>query len=234
MKKILHRAHTRGKGDHGWLSTRYSFSFSDWYDPSRMGFGALRVLNDDTVAPASGFPMHGHTDMEIITIVTKGSLTHRDSLGNVGHISEGKVQVMSAGTGVVHSEYNASITETLTLFQIWIETGKSGTAPRYAEAHIPQGSEGDVVLLVGPEESGAPATILQQAFISQAQLSPHSPCTYTLQKTGQGVYVFVVNGTISVAGEKLGRRDALGISGTDSLYIAAAEPSTILLIEVPL
>ncbi len=234
MKKILHRANTRGKGEHGWLSTRYSFSFSDWYDPSRMGFGALRVLNDDIIAPASGFPMHGHKDMEIITIVTKGSLTHRDSLGNIGHISEGEVQVMSAGTGVVHSEYNTSATEPLTLFQLWIETGNPGAAPRYGEAKIPTGSKGDSVQLVGPEGSTAPATILQNASILQAFLTPHSPFVYRLQKEGRGIYIFVIDGTISAAEETLGARDAVGVSDTDSLEIIAVEPSQILLIEVPL
>ncbi len=234
MKKLLHRANTRGKGEHGWLSTRYSFNFSDWYDPSRMGFGALRVLNDDIIAPASGFPMHGHKDMEIITIVIKGSLTHRDSLGNIGHISEGEVQVMSAGTGVVHSEYNASATEPLTLFQLWIETGTPGAAPRYGEAKILPGAEGSLVQLVGPEESDAPAKILQNASISQAFIIPDSPLTYTLQKAGRGVYVFVIDGTISAAGEKLGARDAFGVSDTESLDITAIEPSHVLLIEVPL
>ncbi len=234
MKKLLHRANTRGKGEYGWLSTRYSFGFANWHDPSRVGFGALRVLNDDTIAPASGFPMHGHADMEIITIVAAGTLTHRDNLGNIGTIGAGEVQVMSAGTGIVHSEYNASATESLSLFQLWIQTGERGASPRYGEAKRSDIRAGEITQLAGPLGSGAPATILQNALISRAHISPSAPITYSLSSKDQGLYVFVLDGTLSVEGEKLGSRDAIGVSEFNALEISAAEPSNVLLIEVPM
>lgn len=235
MEKVLHRADKRGRGDHGWLSTRYSFSFADWYEPARMGFGALRVLNDDTIAPASGFPMHGHRDMEITTVVTSGTLTHRDSLGNTGVVHAGDVQVMSAGTGVVHSEYNASPAEPLTLFQIWIQTKKSGEAPRYDQKSFGIVRAGDgIAPLVGPIDGESPLAIRQDAFISRAAIDADHPGEYRLHKEGNGVYIFVIEGTAEAAGERLSARDALGVSDTDAVTITAAAHADILLIEVPM
>ncbi len=235
MEKILHRADKRGRGDHGWLSTRYSFSFADWFEPARMGFGALRVLNDDTIAPASGFPMHGHRDMEIITIVTHGTLTHKDSLGNTGTVNAGEVQVMSAGAGIVHSEYNASPSEPLALFQIWIQTGKVGSAPRYDQKSFKAlRAEDGVVPLVGPLGGTCPLGIRQDAFIARAIINAEHPCEYRLHKEGNGVYVFVIDGAAEVAGERLRARDALGISGTDTVDVAAEAHADVLIIEVPL
>lgn len=233
MKKLLHRANTRGKGEYGWLSTRYSFSFADWYDPSRMGFGALRVLNDDTIAPASGFPMHGHKDMEIITVVTQGSLTHHDNLGNVGHISEGEVQVMSAGTGIVHSEYNASPANPLNLFQIWIQTGRPGAAPRYGETQRSE-QEGGLIHLVGPEGGNAPATILQDASISKAIFVPDTSISYQLSGENRGVYVFVIDGTLVMDKEKLGPRDGMGATEATSIELHSVGKAAALIIEVPM
>ena len=232
MEKILHRADKRGRGDYGWLSTRYSFSFGDWYEPARMGFGALRVLNDDTIAPASGFPMHGHRDMEIITIVTGGTLTHKDSLGNIGTVKAGEVQVMSAGSGIVHSEYNASPSEPLTLFQVWIQTEKEGSAPRYDQKSVAPAD--GITPLVGSMGTGSPLEIRQDAFIARASVDAEHPHEYRLHKKENGVYVFVINGDAEVAGERLHARDALGVSGVDSLDITADAHADILLIEVPL
>src|SRR5690606_12496739 len=142
------------KGEHGWLSTRYSFSFANWYDPSRMGFGALRVINDDRIAPANGFGAHGHRDMEIVTIVTKGTVRNEDSMGSRGTVPAGDVQAMSAGTGVVHAERNDSPDEELTLFQIWIETARPGAVPRYAQKPFGLGShEPGLTLLVAPTDA---------------------------------------------------------------------------------
>jgi hypothetical protein len=131
LKTELHKADKRGKGDYGWLTTRYSFSFADWYDPSKMGFGKLRVLNDDVIAAGAGFGKHGHRDMEIITVVTKGAVHHEDSMGNSGVVKAGEVQVMSAGSGVMHSEQNNSETESLELFQLWVESSARGITPYY-------------------------------------------------------------------------------------------------------
>lgn len=235
MEKVLHRAQKRGERDYGWLSTRYSFSFGDWYEPARMGFGALRVLNDDTIAPASGFPMHGHRDMEILTIVTSGTLTHKDSLGNTGVVRAGDVQVMSAGTGIVHSEYNASPNEPLTLFQIWIQTEKEGSAPRYDQKSFGAlRAEDGVVPLAGPVGDACPLEIRQHAFLARAVVDPDHPCAYRMHREENGVYVFIIEGAAEVAGERLGSRDALGISGIGAVNIAAEVHADILIIEVPL
>ena len=136
MNTVLHRANERGKSELDWLSSRFSFSFAEWYNPERMGFGSLRVINDDTIAPSSGFNMHAHRDMEIITIVMEGAVTHKDSEGNKGVVMAGDVQVMSAGTGIVHSEYNDSADETLKLFQIWITPNRQGVPFQYAQKHF--------------------------------------------------------------------------------------------------
>jgi hypothetical protein len=235
MEKILHRAGKRGERDYGWLATRYSFSFGDWYEPARMGFGALRVLNDDTIAPASGFPMHGHRDMEIVTIVTSGTLTHKDSLGNTGVVRTGDVQVMSAGSGIVHSEYNASPNEPLTLFQIWIQTVEEGSAPRYDQKSFDAiRAEDGIVPLVGPAGEAYPLEIHQDAFISRIIVDLDHPCAYHMHREGNGVYIFIVEGAAEVTGERLHARDALGISEADAVNITAGAHTDILLIEVPL
>lgn len=235
MEKILHRADKRGQGDHGWLATRYSFSFADWYEPARMGFGALRVLNDDTIAPSSGFPMHSHRDMEILTIVTGGTLTHKDSLGNTGVVRTGDVQAMSAGTGIVHSEYNASPNEPLTLFQIWIQTEKERGTPRYDQRSFDAIRAKDgIVPLAGPVGEAYPLEIHQNAFLSRVIVDPDHPCAYRMHREGNGVYIFIVEGAAEVAGEPLHARDALGISEADTVNIIAEAHADILLIEVPL
>ena len=232
---MLHRREKRGHSDHGWLSTDYSFSFGDWYDPTRMGFGALRVLNDDTIAPASGFPMHGHRDMEIITIVTGGTLTHKDSLGNTGVVRAGDVQVMSAGSGIVHAEYNDSPEEPLTLFQIWIQTKEDSIAPRYDQKSFKTiGVEDDIVPLVGLEGDKGPLFIHQDAYISRTLVDHTHPREYRLQREGNGVYFFVISGTADVAGEQLRARDALGISDAHSVSITSDTEADILSIEIPM
>jgi redox-sensitive bicupin YhaK (pirin superfamily) len=235
MEKVLHHSEKRGRSDHGWLSTHYSFSFGDWYEPTRMGFGALRVLNDDTIAPASGFPMHGHRDMEIVTIVTNGTLTHKDSLGNTGVVRTGDVQVMSAGTGIVHSEYNASPDEPLTLFQIWIQTEEDGNVPRYDQksfetVHVEDG----IVSLVGPEGEKNPLFIRQDAFISRTVTDSSHPREYRLQREGNGVYVFIIEGAAEVAEEQLLTRDALGISNANTVSITTTSRADVLIIEIPM
>jgi quercetin 2,3-dioxygenase len=228
----IHHADDRGKGDYEWLKTRYSFSFANWYNPARMGFGALRVINDDSIAPASGFPPHSHRDMEIITIVTKGTLTHKDSLGNVGTVRSGEVQVMSAGTGVTHSEYNASDTEELQLFQIWITPERPGVSPRYDQKDYPKAA--GIITLVGPTGSGELLTINQQAHISRALVPAGGLLEYTLKDHAHGLYAFVVSGTPTVAGIALTPRDALGITETTTVTLSSNEPAELLLFEVPM
>lgn len=235
MKKVVRRANERGSGEYGWLSTRYSFSFADWYDPSRMGFGALRVLNDDTIAPNSGFPMHSHRKMEIITIVMSGTLTHKDNLGNVGSLRSGEVQVMSAGDGITHSEYNASSEEPLSLFQIWITPARNIGNARYAQANLQDLDWSDALLpIAGPEGSGAPLTMAQDAYISRATLDTAAPFTYEFKKEGSGLFVLVIDGNVEVDGETLGRRDALEISDANKITFQTTTETDLLLIEVPL
>lgn len=229
MKSEIHRAHTRGVSEHGWLSSRFSFSFADWYEPTRMGFRALRVINDDRIAPNSGFGPHGHRDMEIITIVTGGAVTHGDSMGNQGEVHAGEVQVMSAGSGVVHSEVNASLDTELTLFQIWIATRDKSIAPHYAQKPFPSGD----ALLVSSDGREGSLQIMQDAFITRKVMAADQETIYTLTDATHGVYVFVVSGKIQVADSELAARDAIAIEDIETIQIHAQEDSELLIIEVP-
>lgn len=234
MRMLFHKAEERGGGEYGWLSTRYSFSFANWYEPSRMGFGALRVINDDRIAPASGFGKHGHKDMEIVTIVTKGAVTHTDSMGNTGVVPAGDVQAMSAGTGVVHAEENRSPDEELTLFQIWIEPNLRDIPPRYAQGtfNLEQALPGST-LLVSPDGREESLPIQQDAFLWHAVLDEDHPLTYEIRTKGNGVYVFVIEGEVEIGGRDLSSRDAVGITDTSELRVDARTPARLLLIEVP-
>jgi redox-sensitive bicupin YhaK (pirin superfamily) len=230
MKIELHKNEDRGVGEHEWLSTRYSFSFNDWYNPLKMGFGALRVLNDDIIAPHSGFGAHSHRDMEIITVVMKGTVTHKDSLGNVGHIKEGMIQVMSAGTGVTHSEYNEGDVP-LELFQIWIMTKERGITPRYEEKHIDfLKSEDARVLLVG--DGGL--SINQDVSILYVSSTAEEEATYMLHGPERGVYFFVIEGEVKVGEATARRRDALCISEIEEFSYSVKGGTKVLLIEIPL
>lgn len=230
MKTVLHKKESRGTGEYGWLSTRYSFSFGDWFEPSRMGFGALRVLNDDTIAPANGFGTHSHRDMEIITIVMKGVVTHKDSMGNIGTVPAGDVQVMSAGTGVAHSEYNDSSHEPLELFQIWIEPKAYELFPRYEQASfdfdkLTTGS----VQLVGKDA----LSINQDAGISFAVVEHGQTLSYSITE-GNGLYIFMIDGEASILDTELGTKDALGVYEEDLILISSKTRGRMLLIEVPM
>jgi redox-sensitive bicupin YhaK (pirin superfamily) len=232
MKTIFHSQEERGKGEHGWLSTRYSFSFSDWYDPTKMGFGALRVLNDDVIAGGQGFGTHGHKDMEIITIVIHGAIRHADSMGNEYVVHEGDVQVMSAGTGVKHSEHNNSETLPLELFQLWIEPKVKGVMPRYEQKHFNfKEVKNGVVELISKKA----LIINQDAAISYGALDATVSLVHTLHNPTFGMYVFVVEGSLKVGGQVLEKRDALGIWETESVSITGiSSTSLFLIIEVPL
>lgn len=234
MGKVLHHAEDRGRGDHGWLQSRFSFSFADWYEPARMGFGALRVLNDDRIAEDSGFPPHGHRDMEIITLVTSGAVAHKDSTGSDGIVRDGEVQVMSAGTGVVHSEFNASSTEPLELFQIWIEPREKGGVPSYDQKKFELPESGKIVPLVGPMNGGGALGIRQHAYLSRARLDAMRPVSYELHDEAHGVYAFVISGTVEIDGVRLSARDALGITEAESFEMKTPAEADVLLIEVPM
>lgn len=231
MQKTMHRDSERGGGEYDWLNTRYSFSFANWYNPERMGFGALRVINDDRIAPSSGFGAHSHQNMEIITIVTSGTVTHKDSIGNTGTVPAGDVQVMSAGSGVTHSEYNDSSDEELALFQIWIESKSKGIAPRYAQKSFRDA--GATALLVSPDGRDGSLSIHQNAFITRMHLSAGERTLYELRDSENGAYLFVTKGTVSAADEVLSARDALGVSETPSVPLSAEASAELIVIEVP-
>lgn len=235
MKTIIHRASERGHAHHGWLSTYHSFSFADWYDEKKVHFGKLRVLNDDTIGPDSGFGMHPHDNMEIVTILLKGVLEHQDSMGNKGQIRAGEVQAMSAGTGIMHSEYNPSKSEETKLFQIWVYPKEKDITPRYEQKSF-QKEERDnkFQLIVSPEKHENTMWINQDAFFSLGNFEKGISENYSLKKKGNGVYLMVIEGKISVEGNALEKRDAIGISETDLIKIKADERSEILIIEVPM
>jgi redox-sensitive bicupin YhaK (pirin superfamily) len=230
MKTLLHKAGERGQAEYGWLTTRYSFSFAGWYEPSRMGFGKLRVLNDDIIAPANGFAPHAHRDMEIVTLVTEGAVTHEDSMGNKKRVAAGEVQVMSAGTGVVHAERNESPHETLKLFQIWIEPRAPGGCARYAQNTFDLTRPGET-LLVAPD---AQLSLGQDAWLSLVNLKKGEEWTYQIKKVGNGVYFFIIEGSVSIATHELDARDALGVwEAGEVSVLSKGDGAQLIAIEVP-
>ena len=232
---ILHKAHTRGHADHGWLKTYHTFSFADYYDPERENFGVLRVLNDDTVAAGMGFGTHPHSNMEIISIPTQGDLEHKDSLGNVTVISQGDIQVMSAGTGVTHSEYNKNKDKLVKFFQIWIFPNKRNVQPRYGQITLdPSERHNKLQQVVSPDPDAPGVWIHQNAWFHLGSLDRGTELTYGLKKPGNGIYAFVIEGDLTVNGYKLNRRDGLGIMNTENLDIRADNNSEILLMDVPM
>jgi len=233
---IFHPAAGRGHANHGWLDTYFSFSFAEYYDPKKVHFGMLRVLNDDTVKGGYGFGKHPHDNMEIITIVLEGTLEHKDSMGHIEAIKAGEVQVMSAGSGIFHSEYNHNKDIDVKLFQIWILTAVPNVQPRYDQAAFNATDRTDrLQLLVSPMGSDdAGLKIHQNAWIHRTLLTNGNTITYTLHGSGQGLYIMVASGSISVNGTALGHRDALGIWDTTTVEIKADSLADVVLIEVPM
>ncbi len=226
---------SRGKAEHGWLHSRFTYSFAEYYNPERMGFGTLRVLNDDIIEPDKGFGMHPHNNMEIITIPLSGSLEHRDSMGNGSVIHSGEVQVMSAGTGIMHSEFNPSKSEKVNLFQIWIMPNKKNVVPRYDQkAFDPSQKMNTFQLLVAPEGYENALFIYQDAFISIGRFDAGITSSYNLKKEGNGLFLFVISGTVEIGGKILQGRDAAEISSTSIVDANFPGFSEILLIDVPM
>ncbi|HBY68696.1 MAG: hypothetical protein CMC07_04560 [Flavobacteriaceae bacterium] len=237
MKKILHPAESRGTANFGWLKAKYSFSFANYFNPDRIQFGKLRVLNDDQLDPDMGFGKHPHKNMEIVTIPQSGALKHQDSMGNNGVIKSGDIQVMSAGSGVEHSEINASTTEAVSLFQIWVLPEKEDVTPRYDQKQIaPLLNDNSFSTIIKPksEVQENELWIHQQAYFSIGTFSEKTETSYSLYNKSHGVYVFVIDGTILVDNETLNKRDAIGIWDTDSFDITANKNSRVLLIETPM
>lgn len=233
MKTVFHAANTRGHANHGWLDAHHSFSFASWYNPERIHFGMLRVLNDDIVAGGMGFGKHPHDNMEIITIPLSGALKHQDSMGFSEIIEAGEVQVMSAGTGIYHSEFNPNQNQAVNLFQIWIFPNRKQVEPRYAQRKY-ELQNGAFSTLVGPENSGVATWIHQDAWLSMGEFAADSQTSYTIQSTGNGVYIMVVEGEIQIGDQKLEKRDAIGISQTEKVEISCKQNTKMLVIEVPM
>jgi quercetin 2,3-dioxygenase len=235
MKKIIHRSESRGKSELGWLHSRFSFSFANYYNPDKMGFGLLRVFNDDIVEPDTGFGTHPHDNMEIITIILEGALKHKDSMGSGSVIREGEVQVMSAGTGVTHSEINPSADEKVNLFQLWIFPKERNIKPRYDQKKFALEDRKNNLQTVasGFKTSGA-LYIHQDAAITFGNVEKGKKITYKNFKPGNGSYLFVIKGNINLLGEELADRDAIGIWEQNQFEISAEENTDFVIIEVPM
>jgi len=218
--------------DHGWLDTRYHFSFSDYYDPARMGWGALRVWNDDVIAPKAGFPPHPHNDMEIITFVRTGAITHKDSMGNVGRTGAGDVQVMSAGTGVVHAEYNLE-DEATTLFQIWIVPDRAGEAPGWGMREFPRGERAGkwVILASGDPDGDDALPIRSDARVMAATLPAGEKAEYS-SNPSRHQYLVAASGRIRVNGQEANAKDGIAITGLDDIVIEAIDDAEVVMVDV--
>ena len=236
MKHLIHKANERGIADHGWLKTAHSFSFANYYNPEKVHFGKLRVLNDDIVAPSKGFGMHPHEDMEIITIPLSGALKHSDNMGNEGVITTGEVQVMSAGSGVLHSEFNASDSEPVSLFQIWVFTDEKGHEPRYDQKKFnPKERKNKWQLLISPDGQNDSLWIHQNAFISVIDIENEISVDYELKAEENGVYFMLIEGQATIDDAPLEKRDAVGFwEIIKPMKISFSKKSKLLAIEVPM
>ena len=235
MNTIYYPAAERGSADYGWLKARYSFSFANWHNPEQVHFGVLRVLNDDIIAGGGGFPEHPHDNMEIVTIPLAGALRHKDSTGGSGVISAGDIQVMSAGSGIRHSEFNASGTEPVNLLQIWLFPKEKNIKPRYDQKTFHREQRiNQWQVVAGPDAGEHTLQINQDALFARTALEAGRELEYTARFAGNGCYLFIIEGTITVNGQTLNRRDALGITGTTGITIKAEEDAEVLLMEVPM
>jgi hypothetical protein len=235
MKKVFHKADTRGHANHGWLESYHTFSFAHYYNPERVQFGALRVLNDDVVDGGKGFGTHPHDNMEIISIPLSGDLEHKDNMGNATVIRQNDVQIMSAGTGVQHSEYNKNPDKKVSFLQIWVFPKTRNSKPRYDQATFSvEGRQNKWQQIVSPDEKDDGVWINQDAWFHLGNFKKGFATEYAIRKSGNGVYVFVLNGDVTVNGEKLNRRDGLGIWDANTLSIQADSETELLLMEVPM
>jgi redox-sensitive bicupin YhaK (pirin superfamily) len=235
MKKIIHKSNSRGYFDYGWLKTNHTFSFNNYYDPERVNFGMLRVLNDDFVSAGEGFGSHPHNDMEIVSIPLSGELAHKDSTGTEEVIYPNDVQVMSAGTGIIHSEYNHSSDEETNFLQLWIFPDKKGHKPRYNQRSFnPEERKNNFQFIVTPEKTDGNLWLNQDAYLSRVDLDKGKSLTYKIHNKGNGTYLFLIDGKIKVADETLSKRDGIGIYESDEFDITGENNSQILIIEVPM
>jgi redox-sensitive bicupin YhaK (pirin superfamily) len=235
MKTVLHTANSRGHANHGWLNAYHSFSFASWFHPDRIQFGMLRVLNDDTIAAGMGFGTHPHDNMEIITIPLEGDLAHKDSMGNSSIIKSGDIQVMSAGTGIQHSEFNPNAEHQTKLFQIWLFPKHRNVTPRYQQITLDpslQKNNFDQILSPNPDDAGV--WIHQDAWFYLSDFEANFTKKLALKKEGNGFYILTIEGEIEVNGQKLEKRDAIGIWETTEIEIKANTASKFLVMEIPM
>lgn len=232
---MYHENQSRGLADHGWLKSRHTFSFADYYNPERMNFGLLRVLNDDIVTPTMGFGTHPHDNMEIISIPLSGSLRHQDSMGNKHIISTGEVQIMSAGSGITHSEYNNSSLEDVNFLQIWVMPKERDITPRYDQKVFDEGNRKNrFQLFVAPDKSEETVLINQDAWFSLADIEAEQQVSYEKHDKKNGVYFFVLEGSANIEGHNVKRRDGLGLIDNETFPVFALTKAQLLAIEVPL
>jgi hypothetical protein len=232
---ILHKAETRGDEDHGWLHSRHTFSFADYYDPERIHFGMLRVLNDDFVKAGMGFGTHPHDNMEIISIPLEGDLEHKDSMGNISVIRHGDIQVMSAGTGITHSEYNRNKDRPVKFLQIWIFPNVRNVKPRYDQITLNMADRHNKLQQVlSPEPVDAGVWIYQNAWFHLGQFDKGFSSDYNIKAKGNGVYAFILSGDVTINNQDLNSRDGYGIWDVDKLSIRANTNAEFLLMEVPM
>ena len=237
MKTIIHKADTRGYADHGWLKSNHTFSFASYQDPERMNFGMLRVLNDDVVQAKMGFGTHPHQNMEIISIPLKGSLSHKDNMGNKRAIEVGEVQVMSAGTGLSHSEFNDSKTDEVNFLQLWIIPEKMNVKPNYEQRSFKaEVKKNALQTIVAPKDKleGDALPISQQAYIYRTNLDSNHSIDLSLKSENNGLYIFVVDGEIKIEDNSLSKRDAIGVYETDTISIESSKNSELIIVEVPM
>lgn len=232
---VIHKAETRGHANHGWLDSHHTFSFANYYNPERMNFGVLRVLNDDRVDAGMGFGTHPHDNMEIISIPLEGDLEHKDSMGNMAVIKKGDIQVMSAGTGIHHSEYNRNKDKLTKFLQIWVFPNKKNVSPRYDQITLNEKDRHNKLQqILSPSADDEGVWIHQDAWFHLADFDKEISTEYKIKKNGNGVYAFILSGEIEINGNKLGTRDGLGIWDVDTLNIKALSKSEFLLMEVPM
>jgi len=235
MNTVIHPSESRGKADFGWLQARQSFSFGRWFDPDKVHFGALRVLNDDFIAGGRGFDTHAHDNMEIITIPLEGALRHKDSMGHEAVITAGQIQVMSAGTGIQHSEFNDLPNDPCKLLQLWIFPDEKGATPRYDEIQLNDKEVSNTFhQIISPDPEGAGSWIHQDAWLHLGKFDTTTKLSYTIKKPTNGVYIFVIEGAVQIDEQQLNPRDAMGIWDIAEVDMTITPNSHILLIDVPM
>ena len=233
---VLHKENSRGHANHGWLDAHHTFSFAGYYNPERVNFGTLRVLNDDRIDGGMGFGTHPHDNMEIITIHLTGALAHKDSLGTSSVIQHGDIQVMSAGTGVQHSEFNASDSEPVKLLQIWLFPNQKNVTPRYDQLTLDVAERhNNFQQILSPDANDQGVWIHQDAWFSLGKFDQDFETSYTIKKEGNGVYVFIINGSVEIDGQRLDQRDGMGVWDTTAIqFKSLSQNAEVLLMDVPM